>query len=189
MQIIDYPIAPESSGIADAVIRSIKPTSEARAVIDKAVANVDRLMEHVTNFEPDRHGRTSKLHLLADAAERAFVENPTHENAEALHAAIVRAETAVQSFPRIDGVIHHHLREASKKAFPACAEIIDQAASELDKQHKGAKASLAKNSTVFADVASIDRQHALAVDELAGERSAAEADPLGWLRSKGFLTA
>jgi hypothetical protein len=189
MQILDYPQPATSTGIADAVLAGLKPSASAKSAIAKAQAEVDRLLGLVTACEPDRGGRTSQLHHEADMAEQVFLADPSRENAEALHVALVRCRDAEVSFKRIDSVIHHHLPRASKLAEPAALEIIDAALAELDRQHEAAKANISKASTLFQDVARLDRQHEAAKGELVGERNAVlTGDALHWLRLKGFAS-
>jgi hypothetical protein len=172
--------------MTDTLIKNVKLTTSAKQSIAAAQAEVDRLMDLATACEPDRNGRTSQLHLLADEAEQVFLAEPSRENAEAFHDALTRCHDAEVSFKRIDFVIHQHLPRAAKIAEPAALEIIDGALAELDKQHQTAKANVSKNATIFADVAQLDRQHGALVAALEGERAAALENPLHWLQSKGI---
>jgi len=187
MQVLDHPhpATAASSLPTGEFIKAVKPSASARKAIADAQAAIENLMSIATATEPDRQGRFSALHRAADIAEQEFAANPTLANAEKLHHALVRNETAKISFSRINAVIHNSFPATNEATIPAAMEILDAAIAALDAEAEKAKASIGKNAGVFLDVASLDRQHQAAKADLEGHRPEIRRDAMGWLKTFG----
>ncbi len=168
------------------LIHSAKPSAASSKLIKQATETRDALLTLSNEIAPDRNGRQSNLHVIADEAVAAFWAAPTRELAEKAHDALVRNRDAEVSFAVLNEGIHKALPKAAKIAEPAALEIIDQAIAELNKQHDAAIAAAPKGG-IFTSRATLDAQHATALSELQGERNAIlVGDPLHWLETHGF---
>jgi hypothetical protein len=169
------------------LIRSAKPSAASAKLITQATNERNRLLALAVELEPDRQGRQSQLHLIADGAVRAFWAAPSRQLAEIAHDALVRNRDAEVSFTVLNEGIHLNLPRVAKLAEPAALEIIDQAIAELNRQHEAAVAASPEGG-VFSTRAQLDAQHATALSDLRGERNnlVAGADPLHWLECHGF---
>ena len=168
-------------------ISSARPSATAKKQIAEAQARIATLLGIVAATEPDAGGRISALHLAADAAEQLLAASPTIENAEFFHDALVRSRDAEVSFSRINNVIHCLFPGCHETAAPAAIEILDSAIAALNAEAATASANVAKSSTVFSDVGSIEAARAAAVADLQGHRSEIARDPIGWLKTFGHL--
>ena len=167
------------------LIHSAKPSAASSKLIKQATETRDALLTLSNEIAPDRNGRQSQFHRIADEAVAAFWGAPTRELAEKAHDALVRNRDAEVSFSVLNEGIHKALPKAAKIAEPAALEIIDQAIAELNKQHEAAVAA-APSGGVFTSRATLDAQHATALSELQGERNAIlTGDPLDWIEMHG----
>ena len=172
------------------LIQSAKPSAASSKLIKEATAERNRLLALSSEIAPDRQGRQSQFHRIADEAVAAFWAAPTRELAEKAHDALVRNRDAEVSFAVLDEGIHLNLPKASQAAQPAALQIVDDAISELNRQHAAAVAAAPKEG-VFTSRATLDAQHATALSDLQGERNAilAVADPLHWIEMNGHGVA
>ena len=168
------------------LIKSAKLSPASLKLVKQATDARDALLALSSEIEPDRNGRQSNLHLIADEAVAAFWATPTRELAEKAHDALVRNRDAQVSFDVLNEGIHRNLPKVAKLAEPAALEIIDQAIAELNRQHEAAVAASPEGG-VFSTRAQLDLQHVTALSDLQAERNAilAGADPLHWLEMHG----
>ena len=169
------------------LIQSIKLTAASRKLFSEATKRRNEMLQLSSAIAPDRPGRTSDLHRIADEAVAAFWAAPSRELADAAHDALVRNRDAEVSFSVLNEGIHKALPKAAKIAEPAALQIVDDAIAELDRQHEAAVAAAPKGG-VFTSRATLDAQHATALSELQGERNSlvAGADPVHFLETHGF---
>jgi hypothetical protein len=168
------------------LIRTAKPSAASAKLIQHATAERNRLLALSSEIEPDRQGRQSQLHRIADEAVAAFWASPTRELAEKAHDALVRNKDAEVSFAVMNEGIHKALPKVAKIAEPAALQIVDDAIAELNRQHAAAVAAAPKEG-VFTSRATLDAQHSTALSDLQGERNAIlTGDPLHWIEMHGF---
>ena len=168
------------------LIQSIKLSAASKKLLAEATRKRDELLVLSSAIAPDRPGRTSDLHRIADEAVAAFWAAPCRELAEKAHDALVRNRDAEVSFAVLDEGIHRTLPKAARIAEAAALQVIDDAIAELKRQHEAAVAA-APSGGVFTTKAQLDNQHAAALQELQGERNAIlTGDPLHWLESNGY---
>jgi hypothetical protein len=169
------------------LIHSAKPSAASSKLIKEATNERNALLALSSEIEPDRQGRQSQLHRIADEAVAAFWAAPSRQLAETAHDSLVRNRDAEVSFAVLNEGIHLALPKAARIAEGAALEIIDLAIAELNRQHEAAIAA-APQGGVFSTRAQLDAQHATALSDLQGERNAlvAGADPLHWLECHGF---
>ena len=168
------------------LIESIKLTAASKKLLAEATRKRDELLALSSAIAPDRPGRTSDLHRIADEAVAAFWAAPCRELADAAHDALVRNRDAQVSFDVLNEGIHRNLPAAARIAEAAALQVIDDAVAELNRQHEAAVAA-APSGGVFTTKAQLDNQHAAALQELQGERNAVlTGDPLHWLECHGY---
>ena len=167
------------------LIHSAKPSAASSKLIKQATETRDALLTLSNEIAPDRNGRQSQFHRIADEAVAAFWGAPSRDLAEKAHDALVRNRDAEVSFSVLNEGIHKALPKAAKIAEPAALQIVDDAIAELTRQHEAAIAA-APSGGIFTSRATLDAQHATALSELQGERNAIlTGDPLNWLESNG----
>ena len=168
------------------LIQSIKLSAASKKLLAEATRKRDELLVLSSAIAPDRPGRTSDLHRIADEAVAAFWAAPSREFADAAHDALVRNRDAQVSFDVLNEGIHRTLPKAARIAEAAALQVIDDAIAELNRQHEAAVAA-APSGGVFTTKAQLDNQHTTALQELMGERNAVlTGDPLHWLECHGF---
>lgn len=180
------PPSNETNGTAAALLAAVTPTASHKKAIAEAFAEMDRLHGIILACSPDTHNQTSILHALVDEAGNAFMANPTIENAEKLHTASVRLETAKLSIGTINGGCHAGFNRVRRSLIPVANELVDQAVAALEGERVKAEAAIAKNSGVLLDTASIGRAFDAALSELDSHRSAINTDAVDWLKANGF---
>lgn len=126
------------------------------------------------------------LHLAVDAAILALENEPTRENAERLHDAIVRREQANLSA----GTIAHHLHGAfmrtSAKLKPLALRIIDEAEAAAKETHKTQREAMVAGGVDKAVLATHDAKLSETLANLEGERKSAEAHALDFIQRHGI---
>ncbi len=169
------------------LIQSIKLSAASKKLLAEATRKRDELLVLSSAIAPDRPGRTSDLHRIADEAVAAFWAAPCRELADAAHDALVRNRDAQVSFDVLNEGIHRTLPKAARIAEAAALQVVDDAIAELNRQHEAAIEGAPKGG-LFATRANLDSQHAAALSELQGERNslAAGGDPLHWLECHGY---
>lgn len=167
------------------LIQSTKLSAASKKLLAESTRKRDELLALASSLEPDRGGRTSELHRLADEAVAAFWGAPSRELAEKAHDALVRNRDAEVSFASLDQGIHANLPAAARIAEGAALQVVDDAIEELNRQHAAA-ISAAPSDGIFSSKAQLDLQHAAALADLQGERNAIlTGDPLAWLENNG----
>ena len=169
------------------LIQSIKLSAASKKLFAEATKRRNELLQLSSAIAPDRPGRTSDLHRIADEAVAAFWNAPCRELADAAHDALVRNRDAQVSFDVLNEGIHKNLPAAARIAEAAALQVVDDAIAELDRQHVAAIEGAPKGG-LFATRANLDSQHATALSELQGERNSlvAGADPVHFLETHGF---
>lgn len=171
------------------LIQSVKLSAASKKLLAEATRKRDELLALASSLEPDRGGRTSELHRLADEAVAAFWGAPSRELAEIAHDRLVRSRDSEISFAALDQGIHANLPAAARIAEGAALQVLDDAITELNRQHEAAIAA-APSGGVFTTKAQLDTQHAAALSDLQGARNAIlTGDPLSWLENNGFTAA
>lgn len=169
------------------LIQSIKLSAASKKLFAQAVHQRDELLQLSSAIAPDRPGRTSDLHRIADEAVAAFWAAPCRELADAAHDALVRNRDAQVSFDVLNEGIHRTLPKAARIAEAAALQVIDDAVAELNRQHEAAVEG-APRGGIFTTKTQLDNQHEAASQELLGERNAilTGGDPLHWLENHGY---
>ena len=91
------------------LIHSAKPSAASSKLIKQATEARDALLTLSSEIAPDRQGRQSQFHRIADEAVAAFWAAPTRELAEKAHDALVRNRDAEVSFAVLNEGIHKAL--------------------------------------------------------------------------------
>lgn len=175
----------------DALIRRQKLTTTDRKATDTAVAEIGTILKVIARNRPSSHGTVSKLHLAADKAESILVTNPTAENAEALHDALVRHRDAEVSFTRIDAALNLASRTRIDSLRPVAERILDAVEADLETEAAKRREEFVKADAVFGesgDASEFDRRLARTRSFLADERVAIRQNgaALDWLAKMGF---
>jgi hypothetical protein len=136
------------------------------------------------------HEFFSWLHLEVDTCEAELVETPTHENAEKLHAAIVRFDQAKQSQERICGALNTAGQRISQSLAGIVQAHLDKVQLRIESEADLRRAELKPSNHALFSNADEKRQLEARVQallaELATERTEALQDPLGWIERNGL---
>jgi hypothetical protein len=160
-----------------------------KKAINAAQSRIAEIMALIASTEPDRHGRTSELHREADAIEQVFAEEPTRENAEALHDALVRVRDAEVSFARIDAVCNATMNAASRSLAAVAMSALDAALKNFDASAAQTRRSMIETASVFGEdgeMKTFDSRLAITRANLEAERTDARSNPLHWLSFRGL---
>lgn len=173
----------------ESILAKVSLAPADKKAITTAQSRIAEIMALIAATEPDRNNRTSQLHLEADEMEQVFAENPTRENAEALHVALVRLRDAEVSFARIDGVAHATMNAVSRSLESVAMNALDAALKNLEESASSTRKAILESASVFGEDGEIeifDKRLALTRANLEGERTEARSNPLHWLSSRGL---
>ena len=188
MTIIESKPAPLS---IEGIIAKVTLSSSDQKAINAAKSRIADITALIAATEPDRAGnqKNSQLHRESDAIEQVFLANPTRENAEAFHDALVRLRDAEVSFARIDGVCHLTMNAASRSLESVAMSALDAALKNLDESAASTRKALIETANAFSDdgeLSIFDGRLAVTKSNLEGERTEARSNPLSWLTSRGL---
>lgn len=173
----------------ESILAKVSLSPADKKAVAAAKARIADIMALITATEPDRNGRTSQLHREADAIEQMFAENPTRENAEALHVALVRVRDAEVSFSRIDATCHATMNAVSRSLEAVAMSALDAALKNLDASAAATRKAMVETASVFGEdgeIQSFDKRLAITRANLEGERTEARSNPLSWLGYRGL---
>jgi len=132
----------------------------------------------------------SWLHHNADAMEAVMIDNPTHENAEAFHAALVRFDQAKGTAQRIGESLAIALQKVSQLIAPIVSSLLDQVQATITEagEKRDAELSVSDNSLFSNDSErqAVQSKIAKLLAQLAATRKEAASDPLGFLEREGL---
>jgi hypothetical protein len=186
MIILDTQPAPLS---IDSILAKVSLSPADKKAITAAQSRIGEIMALISATEPDRHGRTSQLHREADEMEQLFAENPSRQNAEALHVALVRVRDAEVSFARIDAVCNATMNAVSRSLESVALSALDSALKNLDASATATRKAMVESASVFGEDGEIDifdRRLAITRANLEAERTEARSNPLHWLSYRGL---
>ena len=173
----------------ESILAKVSLSPADKKAISAAQARIADIMALISATEPDRHGRHSQLHVEADEMEQVFAQEPSRENAEALHVALVRLRDAEVSFARIDATCHATMNALSRSLEAVAMSALDAALKNLDESAGITRKAMVESSSLFGEDGEIDifdRRLAITRANLEGERSEARANPLSWLAYRGL---
>lgn len=180
----------QSSPLAiDSILAKVSLSPADKKAITAAQSRIAEIMALIAFTEPDRHGRTSQLHREADEKEQVFAQEPTRENAELLHNALVRLRDAEVSFARIDGVCNETMNQVSRSVESVALNALDAALKNLDESAAATRKAMVESASLFGEDGEIDifnKRLAVTKSNLEAERTEARANPLHWLAYRGL---
>jgi len=137
-----------------------------------------------------RHEYFSWLHLEVDRCEAELVENPTHENAEKMHAAMMRFEQAKLSQERIGGALSVAAQKVSQSVAGIANNLLDQVRKTILVEADKRRAELAtSNHSLFSNApekTALEARVQALIHALNAERGEMVRCPLGWLDRHGL---
>ena len=132
----------------------------------------------------------SFLHRAIDAIETELIDNPSHENAERLHAAIVRFDQAKVTQQRIGAALGIALSKVSQSVAGIVAGHLDKVEQRIQKEADLRRAELKpSNHALFSNAdekRALEARVAQLLSDLASVRTEAWQDPLGWIERNGL---
>jgi hypothetical protein len=162
-----------------------KLTAAERKIVSLHAERNQTLYAIIEATEPDRGGKHNQLHRLRDAAQEAFLADPTLATAEALHAAQVRLDSAASSFPVIDECIHVVFAQTRRELSKIVTSVSERALAALDEALKTHRETL-RTAGGLADgdeLADFEQRAAATREALGATIAELSADPIKWLGS------
>ncbi len=132
----------------------------------------------------------SWLHHHADQLEAVMIDNPTSENAEAFHAALVRFDQAKGTAQRIGESLAIALQKVSQSIAPIVSSLLDQVHVVITEAGAKRAAEIAVNDNALFSNAdekrTLESKISKLLAELEATRKEAASDPLGFLEREGL---
>ena len=184
MQVLDYPsAAPLNVG---SLIRRQKLSAGDKATLRATCERIARSLDVIEATRPSMSGHYSRLQGAADAAEREAMSDPTAENAEKLHLAVLRASQAATTFPRINAALNAAVRREIDSLTGLANRLLDGTAKALDDEGSKRMKEIVQADSVFGeagDSTEFSRRLDATKANLADERRAVNAGgaALDWL--------
>ena len=178
--------------IAESIPFSSKDINSINAARQQAAA-INATINKILGDPPHaaRHEHFSWLHLEVDRIEAELIDNPSHANAERLHAAIVRFDQAKQSQERIGGALGIAGQRISQSISGIVQGHLAKVQSRIETEATSRRAELA--ATRHGLFNNSDESRALEarvqalLADLASVRTEAAQDPLGWVMREGLM--
>ena len=175
----------ESIGFAP---KDRKAIDAARAQAADINATIGKVLADSTHAPYD--AAYSWLHCEVDRLEQVVIDWPSHENAERLHSAIVRFNSAKDTQNRIGGALGIAAQKVSQSVAGIVQAHLDKCRERIEKEAGLRRAELA--ATRHSLFNNSDESRALEsrvqalLDALAAERTEAASCPLAWLERHGL---
>ena len=190
MQVLDYPTAVAPLDLT-ALIRRQKLSAADKTTLVSTCQRIAKSLDLVAATRPSKSAHYSRLQAAADAAEREAVGDPTPENVERLHLAVVRANQATVSFPRINAALNAAIRREIDSLTGLANRLLDGTAAALETEGKKRLAEIVHADATFGeagDGTEFERRLAATKANLADERRAVNqaGAALDWLCRHGF---
>ena len=192
MQVLDYQTnsAPLNVG---SLIRRQKLSAGDKATLRATCERIAKSLDLIAATRPSANGHYSRLQAAADAAEREAMSDPTSENVERLHLAVVRASQATVSFDRINLALNAAIRREIDSLAPLSNRLLDGTAAALETEGKKRLAEIVHADAVFGEGGDgtefsrrLDATRANLSDERTQVNTAGAA--LSWLCRHGFTS-
>lgn len=177
------------------IAESIGFTPKDRKAIDAArqeTAEINQTINKVL-YDPSHAPSESYfgwLHLEVDRLEQVVIDNPSHENAERLHAAIVRFNSAKDTQQRIGGALGIAAQKVSQSVVGTVQGHLGKVEQRIQKEADLRRAELKpSNHALFSNAdekRALEARVATLLADLANERTEASTDPLGWIERNGL---
>ena len=175
----------ESIALAPKDIKLINTARQQAAAINETINKILADPPHAA-----RHEHFSWLHHEVDRIEQVLIDWPSHENAERLHAAIVRFNSAKDTQQRIGGALGIAAQKVSQSLGAVVAGHLDKCRQRIETEANTRRAELAATRHGLFNTSDESRQLEARVTallaDLASERQEAEQDPLAWLERHGL---
>ncbi len=168
--------------------KDIKAIAAARA----QAAEINETINKVLGDSPHAPYDTpfSWLHCEVDRLEQVVTDWPSHENAERLHAAIIRLEEAKLSQNRVGSALGIALGKVSQSVAGIVQGHLDKVQSRIETEATSRRAELAATRHGLFNTSDESRQLQARVqallDALTAERTEAASCPLSWLDQHGL---
>ena len=175
----------ESIGFSAKDIKAINAARVQAAAINETIGKVLADPPHAA-----RHEDFSWLHLEVDRMEQLLIAWPSHENAEKLHAAIVRFNSAKDTQNRVGGALGIAAQKVSQSLGAVVAGLLDKVGQRIESEATSRRAELAATRHGLFNTSDESRQLEARVqallDALTAERAEAAKCPLSWLDRAGL---
>lgn len=175
----------ETIAIKPADLKAINAARKSTEGINQTITRILYDKPHAARAE-----HFSWLHHNADAMEAVMIDNPTHENAEAFHAALVRFDQAKGTAQRIGESLAIALQKVSQSIAPIVSSLLDQVQATITEagEKRAAELSVSDNSLFSNDSErqAVQSKIAKLLAELEATRKEAASDPLGFLEREGL---
>lgn len=168
--------------------KDIKAITAARAQATEINSTIGKVLADSVHAPYDV--AYSWLHHEVDRLEQVVADWPSHENAEKLHAAIIRLEEAKITQSRVSGALGIAAQKVSQSVAGIVAGHLDKVQSRIETEATSRRAELAtSNHQLFsnhAEKAALEAQVQGLINALNAEREEAAKCPLSWLDRAGL---
>ena len=196
MEITHYqpPVARNSHDI-QLIAESVPFSSKDKQQIDKARVQTQEINQTIDRILADpAHAPSHKyfcwLHNEVDRIEAELIDNPSYENAERFHAAIVRFNQAKDTQQRVGGALQLALQRVSQSLTDIVNSLLDATRKKIIAEADKRRAELAtSNRALFSnedEKRTLEARVQVLIHELNSERTEAMRDPLSWLDRAGL---
>lgn len=170
-----------------------KFTDSDEKLVTKGLAEIRRILQLIPRLKPGRDGQYGKLHEEVDAELEKLFENPTVEQVEACHDAILRERDAAVSFDQIDLHLNRALNREIEAFRPVAERLINQVRDDVISDGAKLRKVLQAGDKIFGEGLEIPHFEARlkkSIEMLDGELAAVkkEGSALHWLSSNGFCS-
>ena len=185
MIVLDYPSAVAPLDVTS-LIRRQKLSAGDKATLAATCERIARSLDLIAATRPSANGHYSRLQAAADAAEREAITDPTSATAEKLHLAVLRANQAATTFPRINAALNAAIRREIDSLTGLANRLLDGTAKALDDEGSKRMKEIVQADSVFGeagDSTEFSRRLDATKANLADERRAVNAGgaALDWL--------
>jgi hypothetical protein len=190
MQVLDHPTTAAPLDLTT-LIRRQKLSGSDRTALRSTCERIARSLDLIESSRPNAAGHYSRLQAAADVAEREAMDDPTPENVERLHLAVVRASQATTTFDRINVALNVAIRREIDGLAGLANKVLDATATALETEGQKRIREIAQADATFGeagDSTEFQRRLTATRTNLADERSAVNQGgaALDWLCRHGF---
>jgi hypothetical protein len=190
MIVLDHPTAAAPLDVTSLIKRQ-KLSASDRTALRSTCERIARSLDLIESNRPSKTNFYSRLQAAADAAEREAMDDPTPENVERLHVAVVRASQATTTFDRINVALNAAIRREIDSLTPLANRLLDATATALETEGKKRLAEITQADATFGeagDSTEFQRRLDSTRVSLSDERSAVNQGgaALDWLCRHGF---
>lgn len=190
---INYAEAPVSSLSIQGLLSKITLADNERNQVDGTVEKIRKILSLGQAITPaaNQYGQATPLHLEVDRCHALVVADPTPENAEAFHIAIIRERDASLTSESINSALRTAWSREVNSLQPIALGILDRVEALLDTESAKVRRTILEADEVFGaggDVSMFDRRLIATRQSIGTERDrvCGQTASLAWLHENGF---